>query len=287
MPFRASARTPRSSVTSGSIRRGSSTSCLPSRTSSKSKSATMRPTRSAPSATRSRSSASSPPDMPLELRSRAALRVQRVVSYLGVVVLGPVLLALFRFRFRFSAQGLQQVRAEYRALRAANPGPLLICTNHLTLIDSIIQAIVLASLRDYLRHPSALPWNLPEARNVDRRWGWRLVCYLGRCIPVRRGSTPEQARLAQERMHYVLDRGDAIAIFPEGKRSRDGRVDDREFSYGVGQLLNENPRAKVLCVYLRGMRFGGFADFPRVGERFYLALQILTPQSASRGLRRA
>jgi hypothetical protein len=52
-------------------------------------------------------------------------------------------------------------------------------------------------------------------------------------------------------------------------------------------LLNQIPYAKVLCVYLRGMRFGGFADFPRIGERFHLQLQMLTPQSASHGLRRA
>ncbi|MEO8849787.1 MAG: hypothetical protein ABI440_14305, partial [Casimicrobiaceae bacterium] len=103
--------------------------------------------------------------MTLKLRSRVALRTQRALSYFGLVVLGPVLLALYRFRFRFSAHELQRIRIEYRALRAANPGPLLICSNHLTLIDSIIQAVLLGSIWDYLKHPSALPWNLPEAKN--------------------------------------------------------------------------------------------------------------------------
>jgi hypothetical protein len=225
--------------------------------------------------------------MELTWRNRMALRMQRLLSYLGLVVFGPVVLALFRFRFKFSAHELAQVRARYGALRAAHPGPLLICSNHLTLIDSIIQTVLLASLWGYLRHPAALPWNLPEAKNFHHNWRWRLVCYLGRCIPVQRGASREHAALAQARMRYVLDRGDAIAIFPEGKRSRDGRVDDRDFSYGVGQLLNQNPDAKVLCVYLRGMRFGGFADFPRMGERFYLQLQMVAPQSGSQGLRRA
>jgi 1-acyl-sn-glycerol-3-phosphate acyltransferase len=225
--------------------------------------------------------------MGLGLRSRVALRVQRALSYLGLIVFGPVLLALYHFRFRYSAHEPRQIRAEYRALRAAHPGPLLICSNHLTLVDSIIQAVLLGSIWDYLRHPAALPWNLPEAKNFHRRWSWRLACYLGRCIPVQRGASREQAKLAQARMHYVLHRGDAICIFPEGKRSRDGRVDDRDFSYAVGQLLNQIPDAKVLCVYLRGMRFGGFADFPRIGERFHLQLQMLAPQSASHGLRRA
>jgi 1-acyl-sn-glycerol-3-phosphate acyltransferase len=223
----------------------------------------------------------------LRLRDRLALRVQLALSYFGLIVFGPVLLALYHFRFRFSAHDLDQVRERYRALRASHPGPLLICSNHLTLIDSIIQAVLLGSLWGYLRHPSALPWNLPEAKNFRHNRIWRLVCYLGRCIPVQRGASREHAALAQARMRYVLERGDAIAIFPEGKRSRDGRVDDRDFSYGVGQLLNQNPDAKVLCIYLRGMRFGGFADFPRIGERFYLQLQMLAPQSGSHGLRRA
>jgi 1-acyl-sn-glycerol-3-phosphate acyltransferase len=225
--------------------------------------------------------------MPLPWTTRLALRVQRALSYAGFVLFGPVLMALYRFRFRFSAHAVKQIRAEYRALRAAHPGPLLICSNHLTLVDSIIQAVVLGSLWDYLKHPASLPWNLPEVKNFYQRWSWRLVCYLGRCIPVQRGASPQQAKLAQARMHYVLDRGDAIAIFPEGKRSRDGRVDDRDFSYGVGQLLNQIPKAQVLCVYLRGMRFGGFADFPKIGERFYLQMQMLSPQSAAQGLRRA
>ncbi len=223
----------------------------------------------------------------LTLRQRVALRVQRSLSYLGLVVFGPVVVAIYRFWFRFSAHDLQAVRARYRELRAANPGPLLICSNHLTMIDSIVQAVLLASLWGYLRHPSALPWNLPEAKNYYHNWRWRLVCYLGRCIPVQRGASRDHAALAQARMHYVLTHGDAIAIFPEGKRSRDSRVDDQDFSYGVGQLLNQTPEAKVLCIYLRGMRFGGFGDFPRKGERFYMQLQMSTPQSSSQGLRRA
>lgn len=225
--------------------------------------------------------------MELPLRARLALRVQRTLSYLSLAVFGPVLVGIYRYRFRFSAHAIGQIRARYRTLRATHPGPLLICSNHLTLIDSIIQAVLLSSLWDYLKHPSSLPWNLPEAKNFYHSWNWRLICYLGRCIPVHRGASPEQAKLAQARMRYVLGFGDAIAIFPEGRRSRSGRVDDQDFSYGVGQVLNLIPDARVMCVYLRGMRCGGFADFPEIGERFYLQLHMLSPQSAKQGLRRA
>lgn len=225
--------------------------------------------------------------MTLPRRARWALNVQRALSYTCFTVLWPVMAGLFRFRHRFSVQALSQVRAQYRALRAAHPGPMLICTNHLTLVDSIVQAIILGSPWGYLKRLSALPWNLPEAANYRHRPLWRLICYLGRCIPVQRGAPPEQARLSLAKMRYVLTKGDAIAIFPEGKRSQDGRVDDRDFSYGAGQLLNQVAGAAVLCVYLRGMRFGGFADYPKAGERFYLRMQMFTPQAAGHGLRRA
>ena len=113
--------------------------------------------------------------MALTLGQRVALRAQRVLSYFSLIVFGPVLVALYHLRVRYSAQDLRAIRSRYRELRAAHPGPLLICSNHLTLIDSIVQAIVLESLWGYLRHPSALPWNLPEARNFKHDWSWRVV----------------------------------------------------------------------------------------------------------------
>src|SRR3546814_16651451 len=132
--------------------------------------------------------------MKLPRRTRLSLRVQRGVSYLCFALFGPILTAIYRFRFRFSAHQVDAIRAQYRALREQHPGPLLICSNHLTLVDSIIQTIVLGSLWDYLPHPASLPWHLPQSQNFYPRLSLRLVWSLDRCIPVARAASAVKVR---------------------------------------------------------------------------------------------
>ncbi|NNF16977.1 MAG: hypothetical protein HKN70_09530 [Gammaproteobacteria bacterium] len=220
-----------------------------------------------------------------DMWDKAALETQRIVSYFLLIVFAPVIYALFYWRYQFSAHELSEVRRRYREIRQQHPGAMLLCTNHLTLIDSIVQGAILNSMGGYLMHVSALPWNLPEFKNFNHSFIWRLTCYLGRCIPVTRGASREESQRAQDKMRYVLERGDIISIFPEGKRSRSGRVDDNDYSYASGALLRMVPDATVLCVYLRGMKFGGFADWPNRSERFFVDLEVIKPKSALKGLR--
>ena len=218
-------------------------------------------------------------------RDKAALELQRILSFLLLFIFGSVCVVLFRVRFRYSAVDLKGLRRRYREIRQQHPGAMLLCTNHLTLIDSIVQAVMLCPLHRYLTNVSALPWNLPERKNFNHAFLWRLACYLGRCIPVTRGGTSEESRRTQARMKYVLNRGDIIAIFPEGKRSRTGLVDDEDFSYGTGHLMQLVPEATVLCVYLRGLNAAGFRDWPKNGERFHVDLQVLHPKTEMKGRR--
>ena len=198
---------------------------------------------------------------------------------------------LFYYYFRFSVYGgserHKQIRDKYAEIRRTHSGPLLICTNHLTYIDSLIQAVILSSTWGYLSHPSGLAWNLPERKNFYHKLLYRIICYSGRCIPVERGAAPAEAKKVTQNMLHVLRHDGIISIFPEGKRSRDGRVDDKDFSYGVGQLLNEIPEAHVLCVYMRGAKDGGFAHFPEKGESYYMEMEPFTPASDLKGRRRA
>lgn len=170
------------------------------------------------------------------------------------------------------------------------------CTNHLTFIDSLIQGAILNSMGGYLRDFSSLPWNLPESTNFAHNPIYRLICYLGKSIPVTRRASSKESKHTLAKMRYVLSRGDNISVFPEGKRSRNGRVDDKDFSYGAGQLLMPSPdgaqkesssvrEVRVLCIYMRGMEFGGFAKFPPKGEKFYLKLALFEPYSDLQGRR--
>ena len=72
-------------------------------------------------------------------------------------------------------------------------------------------------------------------------------------------------------------------IFPEGGRSRTGRVDKESFSYGVGRFLDECPGCKILLVYLRGDGQEAFGTLPRVGERFTMIVEVFDPVTLDGG----
>ncbi len=214
------------------------------------------------------------------------LELQRAISYCLFVFFGPLIKLLFHFYFEYSVDDVKEIRRQYRAIQRQTQGALVMCTNHLTFIDSLIQGAILNSMWGYLRDFSSLPWNLPESTNFQHNPAYRVICYLGKSIPVTRRATPQESKRTLSKMCYVLQRGDNISVFPEGKRSRDGRVDDQDFSYAAGQLLERATTAHVLCIYLRGMKFGGFAKFPPKHEKFYLKLALFEPASELKGLRR-
>jgi len=154
------------------------------------------------------------------------------------------------------------------------------------MVDSIVQSAVFNSLWGYMKNYHSLPWNLPEKKNFYNKLHFRIICYLGKCIPVSRGVSSNEGKKLMHKMLYVLSKGDVLSIFPEGKRSRSGKVDDQDFSYGIGQILNECDGARVICLYMRGKNHGGFANYPTKGEDFYLKMEMIRPSSSLKGLRK-
>ena len=74
-------------------------------------------------------------------------------------------------------------------------------------------------------------------------------------------------------------------IFPEGGRSRTGRVEPDSATYDVGRLIRSVPGCRVLCVYMRGEAQRAYSDIPARGERFRLSLCEIEPKSGHTGLR--
>ena len=66
-------------------------------------------------------------------------------------------------------------------------------------------------------------------------------------------------------------------IFPEGGRSRTGRVNRENFSYSVGRFLDENPNCRVMLVYLRGDGQETWGLMPRLGEHFTMNVEVFDP----------
>jgi 1-acyl-sn-glycerol-3-phosphate acyltransferase len=223
----------------------------------------------------------------LSLRDQVGLWTQRQLSRALIPCSYYFAIAWMKLGRHYRIPAIRQARRDFQRLRKEHPGPLVICPNHLTAVDSLLIMWALSpGWRAFLR-PSLMPWNLPDKANFSGNLALRVLCYIGRCLPIMRKGPREEVRRVLDKVQALLHRGDSILIFPEGGRSRVGRVDTENFSYGVGTILQECPNAKVLCVFFRGKQQKDFSNLPHRGDEFHVDLRMLQPQSASGGLRGA
>lgn len=213
------------------------------------------------------------------------VRVQRWVANLFLPLTYIAVACWMRFGRRYRIRDRDLIRRRFKEIVGRDPRPLLICANHLTLVDSMLIIWALGGVSTFLLFPQLFPWNLPERRNFAHRLSLRVLCYLGKCVHVVRGGGSEEARRSLDQVKSLLEAGESVMIFPEGGRTRIGRVDTDNFSYAAGRILHESPNARVLYVYLRGKRQEGYSDFPERGEEFDLDIAAGEPSSSETGLR--
>jgi 1-acyl-sn-glycerol-3-phosphate acyltransferase len=216
---------------------------------------------------------------------RRALHRQRAVSRLFSPLWIPVFTAVMAWFFRWRVVEAERLRSVYRELREGSHAPLLICANHLTMLDSFVLGWALGNPGWYLTHFSSLPWNTPERVHFASNWWKRLLTYLLKCVPLTRGSDRKEVAHVLAKVQHLLSIGEAVMVFPEGARSRSGRVELESAAYGVGRIVAGVPGCRVLCVYLRGDGQHGMTDAPRRGEVFRGRTALLEPKSDQRGLR--
>lgn len=219
-------------------------------------------------------------------REGVALRVQRAAGWMTAVVWLPLSIALMRFGFGWRIEDTRELRRLYREARR-DGAPLLICANHLTMFDSAVIAWALGGAGTHLRDFGGLPWNTPERANFAASRAARVLVYLTKCLPIARGQDRRASAAVLDRAAWLLGRGEAVLIFPEGGRSRTGRVDGGSAAHGVGRLVSKVPGCRVLCVYLRGDAQEGMSDLAARGEHFRVRAEIFTPHSDARGVRRS
>ena len=212
---------------------------------------------------------------------------QRLVSMVaGPIWVGASVLVM-RFYFRYRIADVKRIRASYRRIRAESKAPLLVCANHLTMVDSFLIAWALGSGVYWLRHPDELPWNTPERTKFGRTRLQRLLIFVAKCIPITRGGAREDVGEVLERVKYLLARGETACIFPEAGRSRSGRVEENAAAWGVGRIVGAIPGCRVLCVYQRGRRQTTWGDWPASGDTLDVSLACIEPKSDARGVRRS
>jgi hypothetical protein len=192
-----------------------------------------------------------------------------------------------RVLMRYRVQNVVALRRHYRTLIKESDGPVLICANHLTMIDSAVLAWALGGSWWYVFHFRRMPWNLPEYSNFASIWLSRLAAWVTKCIPIVRGGPRQQVSSVIKRVQHVLSRGETALIFAEGGRSRSGRVEADSAAHGMGRIINAVEGCKALCVYLRGDRQLTWSTVPAVGESFHVDLEFFQPESLHRGMRRS
>lgn len=163
--------------------------------------------------------------------------------------------------------------------------PVLICANHLTKLDSALIAWALGGMAFYIRDFGALAWNLPAREHFAYSWWARIAVYLLKCIPIDRGGSRKDIAEVLSKLTWLMDRGGTGLVFPEGGRSRTGRVDVQSAAYGVGRIVRALPGCRVLCVYLRGRSQDSWSELPTRGERFFVTVRSFEPKSDKGGLR--
>lgn len=205
----------------------------------------------------------------------------------GRLLLFPVgwfLVFMMKYFMGYKVRNKAEVRKRYKELTKTNQ-PVLICPNHLTMIDSAILIWACAPVPWYQLHYSKMSWNVPAVENFKSTLTRSILTYLNKCIPVDRNGTKEHFDSVLRKTIYLLKKGEVFTYFPEGGRSRTKRIDMDNIRYGVGKIVAEVPNTKVICIYLRGDHQDDYSDVPQKGETFSIEFQELYPDTKNSGLR--
>lgn len=174
---------------------------------------------------------------------RSASLLTRLAEYAVALIIR----GLVRVAYRFRAQGLEHVPAQGAAV--------LVC-NHISFVDGLLVGVA-------SRRRVRFVMDHQIFRNPCLSWFFRTVG----AIPIApRHEDPLVFERAFERIALALGDGELLCIFPEGKITHTGRMN--EFRRGVERILATSP-VPVIPMALRGL-WGSFfsrKDGPAMRKR--------------------
>ncbi len=214
---------------------------------------------------------------------RSFLR-QYIIGWLFIFISAPLVLLAIKIA-GYTVRDLKKNRTAILKLFKRHNGPWIICANHLTMIDSVVLAYAMLPLHRYLFEYRLVPWNVPEKMNFQQNPIVAFICYLLKCIPVERGGDRGAVKSTLDKCSYLLKKKENLMIFPEGTRSRNGRINTKEFSYSVGRLFINNSNCRVMCIYIRGDGQESYSNFPKKNETFSMKVKECRPETRLKGLR--
>lgn len=157
-------------------------------------------------------------------------------------------------------------------------GPCVLVCNHVSYVDALIMA---GAIRRPVRFVMFKPiYDMPVLNYVFRT---------GKAIPIdSKTRNPQIYDQAFERIAAELDAGEVVCIFPEGKLTTDGEID--EFRNGIEKIIARNP-VPVVPMALRGL-WGSFFShkdgkaLAKLPKRFWSRVELVaaapvTPEAVS------
>jgi len=227
--------------------------------------------------------------MALNTREERSLALHHYVAWVNFLWFGSLYVLVLRFVARYRIRNPAQLRNKVKLLMSeAEQRPIIICSNHLTLIDSMIITWAICPMVFALQNFKRVPWHMPEFANFAKNFLLKAMCYLGKSIYVKRGGGAKERRKSMDQVHWLLNNGHTFCMFPEGGRSRSGRVQSDSATYSVGELIQQHPNAKILTMYIRGDAQKTWGKWPAFGswiEADIRELKITEIESGRKGAR--
>ena len=122
--------------------------------------------------------------------------------------------------YRVKVTGMEHIPEE---------GPVIVASNHVSFVDPLILGGMIRRPVNFVMYYKI--YKIPVLNFIFRT---------GKAIPIAgRSEDPEVLETAYRRMHGVLEIGDVLGIFPEGKISSDGELN--EFKPGIDKIIAEKP----------------------------------------------
>lgn len=206
-----------------------------------------------------------------------------MVGWATFTVVGPGSVVAMRLIRNNRVEGIPEARRLYRQALATGR-PTIVCANHLTMVDSAFLHWALAPIPEYLLHFDRFSWNVAALEHFEKNLFLKTIVFLAKTVPIDRGDE-DHRKAVLEKIRWLVSRGEVLTLFPEGARSRSGRIDPSTVTYGVGQILKDLEHPQVLCAYLRGRRQTGMSAVPAWGDTLDLKVELLEPTTQATGLR--
>ncbi len=175
----------------------------------------------------------------LHILATAAVLNSVVAAYMFTVVpefiLRFVVWMLMRTVYRLRTTGIERI---------PDTGAVVLAANRVSFVDAFVIAAA-------VRRPVRFVMDHRIYKTPVLNWLFRV----GNTIPIApKHEDPEQLEHAMKETQRALEAGDVVCIFPEGKITRDGELN--EFKTGIERIVGDTP-VPVIPIALRGL-WGSF-----------------------------